>query len=218
VNSFEFSPADLRFIRFPPCKKFLPSRPCLDSLGIKKHVKSAFELRLPGSGSSASLNQMGSVLQEDVLSDRPSKTAYSQEPIAVIGLACRLPGHCNSPDALWKFLERGGVAHNEAPESRFNLKTHHDGSRKLKTMRSPGGMFLEDIDPQDFDAQFFSVPAMDAMAMDPQQRQLLEVVYECLENAGISLESVAGKPIGCFVGSYAVGMKSLQCGYNLFLP
>jgi acyl transferase domain-containing protein len=145
----------------------------------------------------------------------PPKTIYSQDPIAVIGLACRLPGNCNSPDALWSFLEQGGVAHNEAPESRFDLKTHHDGSRKPKTMRSPGGMFLENVDPQDFDAQFFGIPRVEAIAMDPQQRQLLEVVYECLENAGISLEAFAGKPVGCFVGSYAVGMKSSRRRCNL---
>jgi acyl transferase domain-containing protein len=134
------------------------------------------------------------------------KAEYLQDPIAVIGLACRLPGNCNSPTALWDFLERGGVAHNEAPKSRFNLESHHDGSKKPKTMRSPGGMFLENIDPQDFDAQFFGISYADAVAMDPQQRQLLEVVYECLENAGITLEAVDGEPIGCFVGSYAVGM------------
>src|SRR5271169_3909151 len=105
------------------------------------------------------------------------KANYLQEPIAVVGLACRLPGDSNSPTALWEFLKRGGIAHNEAPESRFNLKGHHDGSRKPKTMRSPGGMFCESIDPKDFDAQFFNVSYVDAIAMDPQQRQLLEVVY-----------------------------------------
>lgn len=72
-------------------------------------------------------------------------------------------------------------------------------------MRSPGGMFLEDVDPQDFDAQFFGISRTDAIAMDPQQRQLLEVVYECLENAGLTLEDLDGAPVGCFVGSYAVG-------------
>ncbi|KAF4630892.1 hypothetical protein G7Y89_g7242 [Cudoniella acicularis] len=135
---------------------------------------------------------------------------FLQEPVAVIGLACRLPGNCNSPTALWEFLERGGVARNEAPESRFNLKTHHDDYRKPKTMRSPGGMFLENIDPQDFDAQFFRISGVDAIAMDPQQRQLLEVVYECLENAGITLEAVDGKPIGCFVGSFAVDYADMH--------
>lgn len=61
-----------------------------------------------------------------------SKPRYVQEPIAVVGMACRLPGHSNNPVALWNFLKRGGVAHNEAPESRFNLSTHHDGSKKPK--------------------------------------------------------------------------------------
>ena len=134
----------------------------------------------------------------------PSRT-YTQEPVAVIGLACRLPGDCNSPTKLWEFLDRGGIASNEAPATRFNLPRHHDDYRKPKTMRSPGGMFLESIDPQDFDAQFFGISGVDAMAMDPQQRQLLEVVYECLENSGLTLEELDGKAIGCFVGSFAVG-------------
>lgn len=61
-----------------------------------------------------------------------SKPQYVQEPIAVVGMACRLPGHSNNPIALWDFLKRGGVAHNEAPESRFNLNAHYDGSKKPK--------------------------------------------------------------------------------------
>jgi acyl transferase domain-containing protein len=145
-------------------------------------------------------------METDTMESPPPR--YIQEPVAVIGLACRLPGDCNSPTALWEFLDRGGIAQNEAPPTRFNLKNHHDDYRKPKTMRSPGGMFLENIDPQDFDAQFFGISGVDAMAMDPQQRQLLEVVYECLENAGQTLEGLDGKPVGCFVGSFAVGMKS----------
>lgn len=138
------------------------------------------------------------------------KVGYVQEPIAIIGLACRLPGDSNSPTSLWNFLEKGGIASNEAPESRYNLKAHHDGSKKVRTMRSPGGMYLENIDPQDFDAQFFGVRRLDAVAMDPQQRQLLEVVYECIENAGLSLEGLDGEKYGCFVGSYAVGKHLLR--------
>lgn len=137
-----------------------------------------------------------------------TKQQYVQEPVAVVGMACRLPGNSNSPAALWDFLERGGSADNEAPESRFNLQKHHDGSKKPKTMRSPGGMFLEKINPRVFDAQFFGISRTDAIAMDPQQRQLLEVVYECLENAGIRMEEVDGARYGCFVGSYAVGTSS----------
>ena len=131
---------------------------------------------------------------------------YVQDPIAVVGIACRLPGNNNSPHALWKFLMDGGIADNDAPETRFNLKGHFDGSRRPKTMRSPGGMFLENVDPQEFDAAFFGISKTDAIAMDPQQRQLLEVVYECLENGGVKMESIDNAPIGCFVGSYGVGM------------
>lgn len=72
-------------------------------------------------------------------------------------------------------------------------------------MVSPGGMFIEDIDLHGFDAQFFNLNNAEAIAMEPQQRQLLEVVYECLENGGITLERISGKEIGCFVASYAVG-------------
>ncbi|RYP67662.1 hypothetical protein DL771_007129 [Monosporascus sp. 5C6A] len=139
-----------------------------------------------------------------------SKLQHIQEPIAVIGMGCRLPGDANSPHALTQLLKRGGIAHNEAPKSRFSLGGHHDGSKKPKTMRSPGGMFLENIDPRDFDAGFFEVPRLDAIAMDPQQRQLLEVVYECLENSGVTLQQLRGAQIGCFVGSYAVDYADIQ--------
>ncbi|KAF2970301.1 hypothetical protein GQX73_g3288 [Xylaria multiplex] len=135
---------------------------------------------------------------------------YIQEPIAIIGMGCRLPGHNNCPHELWTFLQRGGIADNEPPPSRFRGDTHYDGSRKPKTMRSPGGMFLEDVDPKKFDAAFFGVGTVDAIAMDPQQRQLLEVVYECLENAGIQLEKLNGEAVGCFVGSYAVDYADMQ--------
>ena len=70
-------------------------------------------------------------------------------------------------------------------------------------------MFLENIDLREFDAQFFSISKQEAIAMDPQQRQLLEVVYECLENAGISLQALSGAPVGCFVGSSTNGMSIL---------
>jgi acyl transferase domain-containing protein len=130
---------------------------------------------------------------------------YQQEPIAIIGIACRLPGGSNSPQQLWDFLERGGIASNKVPENRFNIKAHHDGSHKPGTMRPSGGMFLEDIDLADFDASFFEISRQEAISMDPNQRQMLEVVYEGLENAGVSLKELKGAPVGCFVGSYASG-------------
>lgn len=142
---------------------------------------------------------------------------YAQVPIAVIGMACRLPGKSNSIPALWEFLERGGVASNAVPPTRFNLDTHYVGSPKPNTMRSPGGMFLESIDPQEFDAPFFNISRDDAIAMDPQQRQLLEVVYEGLENAGITLEALDGAAVACFVGSFTCGASGCEVLYGVRL-
>jgi acyl transferase domain-containing protein len=67
-------------------------------------------------------------------------------------------------------------------------------------------MFIN-IDPKDVDAGFFALSQVDAISMDPNQRQLLEVVYEGLENAGISLEAIKRQRYGCFVGSYAAGLS-----------
>lgn len=129
---------------------------------------------------------------------------HGQDPIAIIGMGCRLPGNSNSPQSLWGLLEHGDCAIGGVPESRFNLKGHFD-ARKPNTLRSPGAMFLENIDLSKFDAPFFSIARQEAIAMDPQQRQLLEVVYECLENAGVTLKALNGAPVGCFVASSTSG-------------
>ncbi|KAE8376147.1 hypothetical protein BDV26DRAFT_294376 [Aspergillus bertholletiae] len=125
-----------------------------------------------------------------------------QEPIAVVSMACRLPGHSDSPQKLWEFLMNGGVAGTEVPKTRFNLDAFYDGSDRPKTMRSPGAMFMESVDPAKFDASFFNISAQEAIAMDPQQRIILEVIYEALENAGLTLESLAGERYACFVGGH----------------
>lgn len=133
---------------------------------------------------------------------------YQQEPVAITGFACRISGHNNSPQKLWEFLEHGRIASKTVPESRFKIASHYDGSHRPGTMRLSGGMFLEDIDLARFDASFFEVGGTEAIAMDPNQRQMLEVVYEGLENAGIPLDSISGAPVACFVGSYASGMSA----------
>ncbi|KAK8135250.1 beta-ketoacyl synthase domain-containing protein [Apiospora sp. TS-2023a] len=127
-----------------------------------------------------------------------------QEPVAVVGFACRLPGGNLSPTALWDFLTDGRIADNRVPPSRFNVSGHYDGSHKPGTMRPPGGMFLDpSVDLTRLDAGFFEISGTEAIAMDPNQRQMLEVVYEGLETAGIPLEALDGRPVACFVGSFS---------------
>ncbi|KAM5343618.1 hypothetical protein ACJ41O_012155 [Fusarium nematophilum] len=140
----------------------------------------------------------------------PETSHQYQEPMAIVGFACRLPGGNNTPQKLWDFLERGEVASSAVPKTRFNFEGHFDGSLKPKTMRQPGGMFLSDVDPADFDAGFFEVGGAEAVAMDPNQRQMLEVVFEGLENSGIPLQKLDNRPVGCFVGSYAADYAGMQ--------
>ncbi|KAJ3569536.1 hypothetical protein NPX13_g6050 [Xylaria arbuscula] len=136
--------------------------------------------------------------------------SFVQTPIAIIGMACRLPGKCANPKDFWHFMLRNGVASNTPPPNRFNLAGHFDGSRKPQTMKTPGAMFMEEVDPADFDAQFFNINHSDAIAMDPQQRNLMEVTYECLENSGIPMERLSGQRIGCLVGASAVDYYDLD--------
>ncbi|KAL2820183.1 polyketide synthase module [Aspergillus cavernicola] len=139
-----------------------------------------------------------------------SHQAAGVPPIAVVSFACRLPGRNNDPETLWRFLEREQTASNTVPESRFSFAAHFDGSRRPRTMKGSGGMFLEDVDLARFDAPFFNISAAEARSMDPQQRQLLEVVYESLENGGLTLDGINGQQVGCFVSSFTIDYLAMQ--------
>ncbi|KAL5382066.1 hypothetical protein DPSP01_006743 [Paraphaeosphaeria sporulosa] len=136
----------------------------------------------------------------------------TQVPVAIVGMGCRLPGHSTSPTALWDLLERGGVAKNEPPPSRFSLAGHYDKANpgRPRTMKSPGGMFIEDVDPALFDGQFFNISRTECIAMDPQQRQMLEVAYECLENSGTPIETLSGTNTGVIVGTNFIDYGAIQ--------
>ena len=76
-------------------------------------------------------------------------------------------------------------------------------------MNTIGGYFIDD-DIQLFDNDFFGINKIEASYMDPQQRKLLEVVYECLESSGISLEKVSGTNVGCYVGNFTYDFSIMQ--------
>ena len=137
-------------------------------------------------------------------------TSYVQSPVAVISMACRVPDQCHTPRQFWDFIAGGKIAGIIPPPTRFSLSTHYDGSLGPQRMASPGGMFLQNVDPRDIDAKFFRLSGNDASSMDPQQRQLLEVVYEGLENAGVTLDQLHGQPVGCFVSSFTCDYGDIQ--------
>lgn len=76
-------------------------------------------------------------------------------------------------------------------------------------MASNGGYFLQE-DVRDFDNGFFGISNIEATYMDPQQRKLLEVTYECIESAGVSLDDISGTNTGVFVGNFTIDHQTMQ--------
>ncbi|RMJ15894.1 hypothetical protein CDV36_004437 [Fusarium kuroshium] len=121
-------------------------------------------------------------------------------PIAIVGMSCRLSGDVSNPEDFWTLLSRSRSGWREMPEDRFNMGAfHHPNPQKKGCINAKGGYFMNQ-DLSRFDAPFFNISEQEALAMDPQQRQLLECTYEALENAGVPKEMIAGRNIGVFVG------------------
>ncbi len=121
------------------------------------------------------------------------------EPIAIIGMGCRLPGGCNTPQAFWELLREGRSAITPPPADRWDPKDveSSDPDEPGKIRSSLSG-FLERVDQ--FDPHFFGISPREAHAMDPQQRLALESAWEALEDAGIIPEDLAGSSTGVFIG------------------
>ncbi|MER7638422.1 type I polyketide synthase [Streptomyces sp. NPDC126522] len=128
-----------------------------------------------------------SAMAEVTVTD-PTTGRDGDEPVAVVGMACRLPG-APDPSAFWQLLREGRDAIGAPPADRHPAP--HDTER-------PGG-YLDRVDG--FDAAFFGVSPREALAMDPQQRLALELGWEALEDAGIAPDSLGGTPAGVYVGA-----------------
>ncbi|HEX4587062.1 MAG TPA: type I polyketide synthase [Mycobacterium sp.] len=124
----------------------------------------------------------------------------SNEPIAVLGIGCRLPGGVNSPDDLWQLLIQERDAISEFPADRgWNLEAlfgPDPGAPGATYVHA--GAFVDNVG--DFDPAFFGIGPRETQAMDPQQRLLLEVTWEALERAMIDPTSLHGSNTGVFVG------------------
>jgi thioester reductase-like protein len=125
--------------------------------------------------------------------------SLSSEPIAIIGVGCRLPGGVKSPNDFWRLLCNKVDAIEEIPSSRWDQFKFYDNEpgRQGKIITKWGG-FIENVDQ--FDPAFFGISPREAASMDPQQRLVLESAWEALEDAGQQAEALSGQHVGVFVG------------------
>src|SRR5215469_379849 len=120
-------------------------------------------------------------------------------PVAVIGMACRLPGGIDSPEQLWEALLRGDDLITEIPPDRWDVNEYYDPEPGVPGRSvSKWGAFLDDV--AGFDSEFFGINEREATAIDPQHRLLLETSWEAMEHAGLTRERLADSLTGVFMG------------------
>ncbi len=139
----------------------------------------------------------------------PGTGAPVREPIAIVGIGCRLAGGVDSPESFWDLLVAGGDGLVDTPRDRWQLEKFYEPDSNPGTSRVRRGGFL--TSPVDeFDAAFFEISPREADHIDPQQRLLLEVVWEALENSGTPLEQLSGTATGVFIGGFTLDYGQLQ--------
>uniref|UniRef100_A0A8H7NCH8 Carrier domain-containing protein n=1 Tax=Bionectria ochroleuca TaxID=29856 RepID=A0A8H7NCH8_BIOOC len=128
----------------------------------------------------------------------------------IVGIGCRLPGGIRSPSDLWDLLAAKKTTQGRVPAGRFNIAGYyHPDGKRAGAMDADGGYFLDE-DVRQFDNSVFGINNLEATYMDPQQRKLLEVTYECLESAGLSMEDVSGTDTAVYIGNFTVDYQTMQ--------
>ncbi|OLF06608.1 hypothetical protein BLA60_30505 [Actinophytocola xinjiangensis] len=144
-----------------------------------------------------------------------------QDPVAIVGMACRFPGGVETPDQLWEVVAAGRDVVGAFPTDRgwdVEGRYHPDVDQAGHYYQREAGLLTG---ATAFDAAFFGISPREAAAMDPQQRLLLEVSWEALESAGIPADAVRGSETGVYLGlmtqDYGPGIDGGPAEYEGYL-
>ncbi|MBL0804655.1 type I polyketide synthase, partial [Streptomyces albidoflavus] len=182
------------------------------ALGVRLPASAVFDHPTPAALAALLDTRISGQLPGGAAPARTPAARVTDEPLAIVSMACRYPGGVDSPEQLWSLLATGGEALSPFPEDRgWDLEAlfAEGGEAKGRSVVSRGG-FLAGA--ADFDAAFFGISPREALAMDPQQRLLMEVTWETLERAGIDPRSLRGSAGGVFVGASNQDYVSLLAG------
>ncbi len=188
----------------------------LNAIDLQKRLEAEFDVSLPATlifdyPSVQQVAQLVSAKLSGTETGVPMEDRYPgldeeawREPIAVIGLSCRMPAGGNSPEEFWTFLMNKGDSCSKVPEDRFDMSEYYspDPDAEGKSI-TEYAHFLSGFGFYDFDPAFFGISPKEAISLDPQQRILIQTVWEALENAGMPPSKLKGKNVASYLA---------QCG------
>ncbi|MBO4208146.1 SDR family NAD(P)-dependent oxidoreductase [Micromonospora echinofusca] len=202
----------------------------LTAVELRNRMNAATGVRLPATliFDYPTPNALTAHLRDELVGALPAAGATTaprvvteNEPIAIVGMACRFPGGISSPEELWRMLVEGRDGMSTFPVDRgWDVEALYDPElSRPGTTYTVDGAFLHEAGQ--FDAQFFGISPREALAMDPQQRLLLESSWEAFESAGIDPVALRGSDTGVYAGviyhDYGTRLTQIPDGVEGFL-